>query len=70
MNVCFSASVFTLLLAGFYGLMEGFRTTENIKKTAAVLSRRLDEKGRENALRKRDAIRMRADRDGLCTGVE
>ncbi|MBO7096118.1 MAG: type II secretion system F family protein [Lachnospiraceae bacterium] len=70
MNVCFSASVFTLLLAGFYGLMEGFRTTENIKKTAGVLSRRLDEKGRENALRKREAIRMRADRDGIWPRID
>ena len=70
MNVCFSASVFTLLLAGFYGLMEGFRTTENIKKTAGLLSRRLDEKGRENALRKREAIRMRADRDGIWSRID
>ena len=70
MNVCYSASVFILLLAGFYGLMEGFRTTENIKKTAAVVSRRLDEKGRENALRKREAIRMRADRDGLWAHID
>ena len=70
MNVCFSASVFTLLLAGFYGLMEGFRTTENIRKTAGLLSRRLDEKGRENALRKREAIRMRADRDGIWARMD
>ncbi len=70
MNVCFSASVFTLLLAGFYGLMEGFRTTENIRKTAGFLSRRLDEKGRENALRKREAIRMRADRDGIWARMD
>ena len=70
MNACFSASVFALLLAGFYGLMEGFRTTENIKKTAAVVSRRLDEKGRENALRKREAIRMRTDRDGLWSRID
>ena len=70
MNVCFSASVFILLLAGFYGLMEGLRTTENIKKTAGLLSRRLDEKGRENALRKREAIRMRADRDGLWSRID
>ena len=70
MNVCFSASVFTLLLAGFYGLMEGFRTTENIKKTAGLVSRRFDEKGRENALRKREAIRMRADRDGIWTRID
>ena len=70
MNVCFSASVFTLLLAGFYGLMEGFRTTENIRKTAGLLSRRLDEKGRENALRKREAIRMRADCDGIWAHMD
>ena len=70
MNVCFSASVFILLLAGFYGLMDGLRTTENIKKTAGLLSRRLDEKGRENALRKREAIRMRADRDGLWSRID
>ena len=70
MNVCFSASVFTLLLAGFYGLMEGFRTTEDIKKTAALVSRRFDERGRENALRKREAIRMRADRDGLWARLD
>ena len=70
MNVCFSASVFTLLLAGFYGLMEGFRTTENIKKTADLVSRRLDEKGRENALRKREAIRMRAERDGIWSRID
>ncbi len=70
MNVCFSASVFTLLLAGFYGLMEGFRTTENIKKTADLVGRRLDEKGRENALRKREAIRMRADRDGVWARMD
>jgi len=70
MNVCFSASVFTLLLAGFYGLMEGFRTTENIRKTAGLLSRRLDDKGRENALKKREAIRMRADRDGVWARID
>ena len=70
MNVCFSAYVFTLLLAGFYGLMEGFRTTENIKKTAGLVSRRFDEKGRENALRKREAIRMRADRDGIWARID
>ena len=70
MNVCFSASVFTLLLAGFYGLMEGFRTTESIRKTAGLVSRRLDEKGRENALRKREAIRMRTDRDGVWARMD
>lgn len=70
MNVCFSASVFTLLLAGFYGLMEGFRTTENIRKTAGLLSRRLDDKGRENALKKREAIRMREDRDGIWARID
>ena len=70
MNVCFSTSVFILLLAGFYGLMEGFRTNENIRKTASKVSRRLDEKGRENALRKREAIRMRTDRDGLWSRID
>ena len=70
MNVCFSASVFTLLLAGFYGLMEGMGTNEDIKKKATLLSRRLDEKGRENALRKREAIRMRADREGVWARID
>ncbi len=70
MNVCFSASLFTLLLAGFYGLMEGMGTGEELKKKATLLSRRLDEKGRENALRKREAIRMRADRDGMWARID
>ena len=70
MNVFCNSGVFILLVAGFYGLMQELRTAENFRKAVTLTVRRLDEKGKKNALEKREAIRMRAERVGIAAKID
>ena len=70
MNVYCNLAVFTLLFAGFFGMMQDIRTAENLRKAARLAVRRLDEKGKRSAAEKREAIRMRTDRDGFTARID
>ncbi|MCR4792837.1 MAG: type II secretion system F family protein [Lachnospiraceae bacterium] len=65
MNVWFSVSAFFLLFAGIYGIMRQMKEGDEVRKAAHRILVRVDEKGRQSAAQKRNALKMRSRDESL-----
>ena len=70
MNVWCSAAAFLLLTAGFFGIFCRVREGDELRKAARRVSVGIEEKGRRNAIEKREALRMRAESESIIARID
>lgn len=70
MNVWCSAIVFLMLFAGFFGISVKMREGDEIRKAARRMSLGIEEKGRRNALEKREALKMRTEEESIAARID
>ena len=70
MHAWYNVMAFILLFIGIYGIFSKMRTWEMLRSSARNLMIRLDEKGREGALKKREALRMRMGVESLTGRID
>ena len=70
MKDLYDAGIFFLLFAGIYLLMRSLRADENIRKTAGMMIRRMDERDRLNAVRKRELLRAYSGKENLLGRID
>ena len=70
MNVWCSAAVFLMLFTGFYGISVRMRERDELRKAARRMSEGIEEKGRRNALEKREALKMRTEKESIAARID
>ena len=70
MNVWCSTAAFLLLTAGFFGIFCRVREGDELRKAARRVSVGIEEKGRRNAIEKREALRMRAESESIIARID